>query len=48
MSNIDIWKYYKEKKLISSGKYSNTYQLINIKTGKNMVIKEIKIKINDI
>ena len=41
MSNIDIWKNYKERKLISSENYSRIYQSINIKTGKYVVIKEI-------
>ena len=42
MSNIDIWKNYKERKLISSENYSRIYRAINIKTGKYEVIKEIK------
>ena len=42
MSNIDIWKNYKERKLISSENYSRIYQAINIKTGKYEVIKERK------
>ena len=41
MSNSDFWKNYKERKLISSENYSRIYQAINIKTGKNEVIKEI-------
>ena len=41
MSNIDIWKNYKERKLISSENYSRIYRAINIKTGKYVVIKEI-------
>ena len=47
MSNIDIWKNYKERKLISSENYSRIYRAINIKTGKYVVIKEInKYNIN--
>ena len=47
MSNIDIWKNYKERKLISSENYSRIYRTINIKTGKYVVIKEInKYNIN--
>ena len=41
MSNIDIWKNYKERKLINSGNYSKIYQTININKGKYEVIKEI-------
>ncbi len=41
MSNSDFWKNYKERKLISSEKYSRINQAINIKTGKYEVIKEI-------
>ena len=40
MSNIDIWKNYKKRKLISSENSSKIYQSINIKTGKYVVIKE--------
>ena len=41
ISNIDIWKNYKERKLISSENHSKIYQSINIKTGKYVAIKEI-------
>ncbi len=41
MSNIDVWKNYKERKLINSGNYSKIYQTIIINTGKYEVIKEI-------
>ena len=41
MSNIDIWKNYKERKLLNSGNYSKIYQTININKGKYEVIKEI-------
>ena len=41
MSNTDIWKKYKERKLISSENYSRIYRAINIKTRKYVIIKEI-------
>ena len=45
MSNI--WINYKERKLKNSENYSKIYRAINIKTGKNEVIKEInKYEVN--